>query len=69
MRRPTDPPPTRENVRDEVPPASGIIPDVENIAPSTVLAMYPPLHLVGVTKRIIETGIVSSQEEHCRTGQ
>lgn len=63
MWQPTALLPTREDVRDEVHPASGMFPDVEDIAPSALLAMHPPIDLAGITKRIIEAEIVSSQKQ------
>lgn len=59
----TDPVAVREDVRGEVAHASGRIPDVGPGVPSAVLAMHPPIQWVGVTKRTIETELVSSEGE------
>lgn len=56
----------RAGVRDEVPPTFGMIPAVRNIARSAFSGIRPPTRLVGVTERIIETEMASSEEETLR---
>jgi hypothetical protein len=64
--QPTGPLAAREGVRNEVPLTFGMIPEVRNVARSTLSGIRPPTRLVGVTKRITETEMISLQEEALR---